>query len=48
MVYASNEEDMPTLEEIFFLNDKRETSTSGIKDEEYKAMLWSKTYVLER
>jgi hypothetical protein len=48
MVYSSHYEDMPTLEEIFFLSDEGEASTSGIKREECKVMLRSGTYVLER
>jgi hypothetical protein len=48
MVYSSHDEDMPTLEEMFFLNDEGETSTSGTKSEECKAVLRSGTYVPER
>jgi hypothetical protein len=48
MVYSSHDEDMPTLEEIFFLNDEGEASTSGTKNEECKAVLRSGTYVPER
>jgi hypothetical protein len=48
MVYSSHDEDMPTLEEMFFLNDEGEASTSGTKSEECKAMLRSRTYVPER
>jgi hypothetical protein len=48
MVYSSHDEDMPTLEEMFFLNDEGEASTSGTKSEECKAVLRSGTYVPER
>jgi hypothetical protein len=48
MVYSSNDEDMPTLEEMFFLNDEGEASTSVTKSEECKAVLRSGTYVPER
>jgi hypothetical protein len=48
MVYSSHDEDMPTLEEMFFLNDEGEASTSGTKNEECKAVLRSGTYVPER
>jgi hypothetical protein len=48
MVYSSHDEDMPTLEEMFFLNDEGKASTSGIKSEECKVVLWSGTYVPER
>jgi hypothetical protein len=48
MVYSSYDEDMPTLEEIFFLNDEGEASTSRIKSEECKVVLRSGTYVPER
>jgi hypothetical protein len=48
MVYSSHDEDMPTLEEIFFPSDEGEVSTSGTKSEECKAVLRSGTYVPER
>jgi hypothetical protein len=48
MVYASNDDDMPTLEEIFFLNDEEEASISGTKNEECKTVLRSGTYIPER
>jgi hypothetical protein len=48
MVYSSLVEDMPTLEEMFFPSDEGETSTSGTKNEECKAVLQSGTYVPER
>jgi hypothetical protein len=48
MVYSSHDEDMPTLEEMFFLSDEGEASTSGTKNEECKAVLRSGTYVPER
>jgi hypothetical protein len=48
MIYASNDDDMPTLEEIFFLNDEEEASISRTKNEECKIVLRSGTYVLER
>jgi hypothetical protein len=48
MVYSSHDEDMPTLEEMLFPSDEGETSTSGTKSEEYKAVLRSGTYVPER
>jgi hypothetical protein len=48
MVYSSHDEDIPTLKEIFFLNDEEEVSTSGTKSEECKAVLRSGTYVPER
>jgi hypothetical protein len=48
MVYSSHDEDMFTLEEIFFLNDEGETSTSRTKREECKAVLRSGMYVPER
>jgi hypothetical protein len=48
MVYSSHDEDIPTLEEMFFLNDEGEASTSGTKSEECKAVLRSGTYVPER
>jgi hypothetical protein len=48
MVYSSHDEDMPTLGEMFFLNDEGEASISGIKSEECKAVLRSGTYVPER
>jgi hypothetical protein len=48
MVYSSHDEDMPTLEEMFFLNDEGEASTSGTKSEECKAVLQFETYVPER
>jgi hypothetical protein len=47
-VYSSHDEDMPTLEEMFFLNDEGEASTSGTKGEECKTVLRSGTYVPER
>jgi hypothetical protein len=48
MVYSSLDEDMPTLEEMFFSNDDGEASTSRTKNEECKAVLRSGTYVPER
>jgi hypothetical protein len=48
MVYSSSNEDMPTLEEMFFLSDEGEANTSGTKREECKSVLRSGTYVLER
>jgi hypothetical protein len=48
MVYSSNDEDMATLEEMFFLSDEGEASTSGTKREECKVVLRSGTYVPER
>jgi hypothetical protein len=48
MVYFSHDEDMPTLEEMFFLNDEGEASTSGTKSEECKVVLWSGIYIPER
>jgi hypothetical protein len=42
-IYSSHGEDMPILEDIFFLNDEGEASTSGIKSEGCKAVLWSGT-----
>jgi hypothetical protein len=48
MVYSSHDEDVPTLEEMFFLSDEGEASTSGTKREECKVMLRSGTYVPER
>jgi hypothetical protein len=48
MVYSSHDEDMPTLEEMFFLSDEGEASTSGTKTEECKVVLRSGTYVPER
>jgi hypothetical protein len=48
MVYSSHDEDMLTLEEMFFLNDEGEASTSGTKSEECKSVLRSGTYVPEK
>jgi hypothetical protein len=48
MVYSSHDEDMPTLEEMLFLNDEGEASTYGTKSEECKVVLLSGTYVSER
>jgi hypothetical protein len=48
MVYSSHDEDMTTLEDMFFPNDEGEASTSGTKSEECKAVLRSGTYVPER
>jgi hypothetical protein len=48
MVYSSHDEDMPTLEEMFFLSNEGETITSGTKSEECKTVLRSETYVPER
>jgi hypothetical protein len=48
MVCSSHDEDIPTLEEMFFPNDEGEASTSGTQNEECKAVLWSGTYVPER
>jgi hypothetical protein len=48
MVYSSHDEDMSTLEEMFFPSDEGEASTSGVKSEECKAVLRSGTYVPER
>jgi hypothetical protein len=48
MVYSSHDEDMSTLEEMFFPSDEGEASTSGAKSEECKAVLRSGTYVPER
>jgi hypothetical protein len=47
MVYSSHDEDMPALEEMFFLSDEGEASTSATRREECKVMLWSETYGLE-
>jgi hypothetical protein len=48
MVYFSHDEDMPILEEMFFLRNEGETSTSRTKSEECKDVLRSGTYVPER
>jgi hypothetical protein len=48
MVYFSHDEDMPTLEEMFFPSDEGEASTSGTKSEECKAVLRSGSYVPKR
>jgi hypothetical protein len=48
MVYCSHDEDMPTLEEMFFLSNEGKTSTSGIKSDKCKVVLRSGTYVSER
>jgi hypothetical protein len=48
MVYSSNDEDMPTLEEIFSQSNQREASTSGTKREECKATLRFGTNIPER
>jgi hypothetical protein len=48
MVYYSHDEDMPTLEEMFFLSNEGEISTSGTKREECKVVLRSGSYVPER
>jgi hypothetical protein len=48
MVYSSLDEDMPTLEEMFFPNDEGEASASGTKNEECKVVLRSGTYIPER
>jgi hypothetical protein len=47
MIYSSHDEDMPTLEEMFFLNDEGEASTSRTIRKECKAVLQSRTYVPE-
>jgi hypothetical protein len=48
MVYSSHDEDMSTLEEMFFPSDEGEANTSGTKSEECKVLLRSGTYVPER
>jgi hypothetical protein len=48
MVYSSHDEDMPTLEEMFFLSNEGEISISGTKREECKVVLRSGSYVPER
>jgi hypothetical protein len=48
MIYSFHDEDIPTLEEIFFPSDEGEANTSGTKSEECKAVLRSGTYVPER